>query len=91
MLEFIDPVLVGTTNASEVTRCIHVGLLCVQKTAAERPDMSSVLFMLSGELEAETFPSPRSPAFSWEIAESVKKDPLNCSNNEVTISVIDGR
>lgn len=47
--------------AHEVVRCIQVGLLCVQDDAADRPTMSTIIFMLSNEA---TLPSPKQPMFS---------------------------
>lgn len=44
--------------AHEVLRCIQVGLLCVQDNAADRPTMSTIVFMLSNET---TLPSPKQP------------------------------
>nr|GMD65881.1 cysteine-rich receptor-like protein kinase 10 [Ipomoea batatas] len=46
--DVIDPKLQGSSNPShEITRCIHVGLLCVQQSAVDRPKMSRILQMLS--------------------------------------------
>ncbi|KAL5711536.1 hypothetical protein ACHQM5_021978 [Ranunculus cassubicifolius] len=61
-MDFIDPVLVDTCIEQEVLRCIHVGLLCVQQDAADRPTMSSVLFILG--TESVELAQPTQPAFS---------------------------
>ncbi|GAV65081.1 Pkinase domain-containing protein/Stress-antifung domain-containing protein [Cephalotus follicularis] len=45
-LNLIDPVL-KDGSPSEMLRCIHIGLLCVQKNATSRPSMASVVLMLS--------------------------------------------
>ena len=42
-------------------RCIHVGLLCVQQYANDRPTMSDVISMLTNKYELTTL--PRRPAF----------------------------
>lgn len=42
-------------------RCIHIGLLCVQENAADRPTMASVVLMLSSF--SLTLPVPSEPAF----------------------------
>nr|KAJ0216746.1 hypothetical protein LSAT_V11C300114940 [Lactuca sativa] len=44
----------------EVLRSIHVGLLCVQHHAEDRPTMLSVVLMLISE---STLPPPKKPAF----------------------------
>ncbi|KAK2408438.1 G-type lectin S-receptor serine/threonine-protein kinase [Trifolium repens] len=59
-LELLDRHLLETCNSSEVFRCIHVGLLCVQQKPADRPDMSSVILMLNGE---KLLPQPKMPGF----------------------------
>ncbi|KAL2931889.1 putative cysteine-rich receptor-like protein kinase 20, partial [Bienertia sinuspersici] len=48
-LTLVDPNLGGNYLASEVTRYIHIGLLCVQEDAAKRPTMALILSMLSSE------------------------------------------
>ncbi|KAL8130202.1 hypothetical protein V2J09_019357 [Rumex salicifolius] len=44
-----------------MTRCIHLGLLCVQESIARRPTMSSVVHMLSGH--SFNLPMPTKPPF----------------------------
>lgn len=60
-LELVDECLEDTWIESEVKRCIHVGLLCVQKFAEDRPVMSSVIFMLG--TEGTILPEPKEPGF----------------------------
>ncbi|XP_068650609.1 G-type lectin S-receptor-like serine/threonine-protein kinase At4g27290 [Aristolochia californica] len=60
-LELIDSSLCDSFLPHEAERCIHVGLLCVQESPANRPNMSSVVSMLGNENAA--MPSPRQPAF----------------------------
>ncbi|XP_042519243.1 uncharacterized protein LOC122093047 [Macadamia integrifolia] len=59
--ELIDPILKGNCSRSEVTRCIHIGLLCVQENVADRPTMANIILMLGSYLI--TPPSPSKPAF----------------------------
>uniref|UniRef100_A0A6N2NKX6 Uncharacterized protein n=1 Tax=Salix viminalis TaxID=40686 RepID=A0A6N2NKX6_SALVM len=56
----IDPVL-SNGSATEMMRCIHIGLLCVQENVADRPTMASVVLMLSSSSLALQIPSQ--PAF----------------------------
>ncbi|TQD79747.1 hypothetical protein C1H46_034720 [Malus baccata] len=60
-LKFVDEVLADSYSSSEVTRCMHIGLLCVQDKAADRPTMPDVVFMLSSEKDP---PPPKQPIFS---------------------------
>ncbi|EPS60083.1 hypothetical protein M569_14720 [Genlisea aurea] len=64
----IDPILrEGSSGSSgDMLRCIHIGLLCVQENAADRPTMVSVVLMLNGS--SNTIPTPPSrPAFFKQI------------------------
>ncbi|KAK3000456.1 hypothetical protein RJ639_042733 [Escallonia herrerae] len=64
-LEIADPSLGELYQAHEVLRCIHIGLLCVQEFANDRPSMSEVAFMLCHET---TLSSPKQPAFIFKTA-----------------------
>ncbi|XP_061979077.1 cysteine-rich receptor-like protein kinase 10 isoform X2 [Populus nigra] len=59
-LNVIDPAL-STGSRTEMTRCIHIGLLCVQENIADRPTMASIVLMLSSY--SLTLPVPSQPAF----------------------------
>ena len=90
-MELVDPSLGETYPAIEVSRCIQIGLLCVQEHATDRPTMSAIVFMLGNDT---TLPSPKEPAFAFKSTFN-NKDVLNGeaanSVNEITISEIDGR
>ena len=58
----IDPTLRTDSNPMrDIIRCIHIGLLCVQENAADRPNMASVALMLSSS--SVTLQVPSKPAF----------------------------
>ncbi|XP_017191316.1 G-type lectin S-receptor-like serine/threonine-protein kinase SD1-1 isoform X10 [Malus sylvestris] len=59
-LELIDESLRDSLTLSEVVRCIHVGLLCVQQLPEDRPTMSSVILMLGND---SRLPEPKQPGF----------------------------
>ncbi|XP_021894437.1 LOW QUALITY PROTEIN: cysteine-rich receptor-like protein kinase 10 [Carica papaya] len=61
-LEVMDPILAPSCVGSDVLKCIHIGLLCVQEDPADRPTMSSVAVMLASE--SMELPIPMQPAFS---------------------------
>nr|POE57897.1 cysteine-rich receptor-like protein kinase 29 [Quercus suber] len=59
-LNLVDSTLkAGSTT--EIMRCIHIGLLCVQENVADRPSMASVVLMLNSY--SLTMPIPLQPAF----------------------------
>ncbi|RZC71533.1 hypothetical protein C5167_034712 [Papaver somniferum] len=60
-LDLLDSVLKDSYSESEVMRCIHIGLLCVQENAADRPTMASIVLMLNNY--STSLPVPLVPAF----------------------------
>ncbi|MCL7026821.1 hypothetical protein MKW94_000640, partial [Papaver nudicaule] len=61
-IDILDPTLKDTCSRNEVVRCIHVALLCVQESVADRPSMPEVVLMLNSY--SGTDPAlPLSPAF----------------------------
>ncbi|XP_020418813.1 G-type lectin S-receptor-like serine/threonine-protein kinase At4g27290 isoform X1 [Prunus persica] len=62
-LELIDKSLSDSCTISEVLRCLHVALLCVQQVPEDRPSMSSVVLMLSSEV---ALLPPKQPGFYTE-------------------------
>ncbi|KAG6511415.1 cysteine-rich receptor-like protein kinase 29 [Zingiber officinale] len=58
-IEFIDQSLRDHCPVGEVVKCIHIGLLCVQENAEERPTMFTVVVML--RTENTELPSPGQP------------------------------
>ncbi|RVW12923.1 G-type lectin S-receptor-like serine/threonine-protein kinase SD1-1 [Vitis vinifera] len=91
-LELIDASVGYTYNQSEVLRALNVGLLCVQRHPDDRPNMSSVVLMLSSE---GALPQPKEPGFFTE-RNMLEADSLQCkhavfSGNEHTITILEGR
>ncbi|KAK2976830.1 hypothetical protein RJ640_014614 [Escallonia rubra] len=64
-IELMDSCLEDSYVESQVLACIQVGLLCVQKLPKDRPEMSSVVFMLGNE--GVTLPEPQQPDFVKSI------------------------
>ena len=93
-LELLDDKLGSSLCASEVMRCVQIGLLCIQENSADRPAMSAVISMLTND--NITLPSPKQPAFAvgrHPDPESVNSASIASieSVNEVTLSVVDVR
>nr|XP_023904186.1 G-type lectin S-receptor-like serine/threonine-protein kinase At4g27290 [Quercus suber] len=85
--ELIDEFLILDDSCTlfEVLRCIHVGLLCVQQTPEDRPNMSSVVLMLSSD---NPLPNPRQPGYFTEKA--VHGEDYS-SRNVITCTVLEAR
>ncbi|GAB4831072.1 hypothetical protein Ancab_005082 [Ancistrocladus abbreviatus] len=62
----IDQTILNPCFVDEMLRCIQVALLCVQEFALDRPNISTVVSMLSGEIS--NLPLPKRPGFShWQV------------------------
>ncbi|KAL3528770.1 hypothetical protein ACH5RR_008092 [Cinchona calisaya] len=98
-LELVDPILEDSSHSkNEVMRCIHVGLLCVQDQAKDRPSMSDVVSMLTND--NLHLPAPKQPAFFIGLVatqepekEQEIKDPnlKKCSIKHLSISEMEPR
>ncbi|KAI3703555.1 hypothetical protein L1987_73711 [Smallanthus sonchifolius] len=92
-LELEDPTLRSTYVVHQFLRTFHVALLCVQESALDRPTTSDMVSMLLND--TISLPAPKRPAFFTRGVES--KSTLDhisseeCSANNVTVSVIEGR
>lgn len=66
-LELLDHAMDSRFAAGEVLKCVHLGLLCVQEYAADRPTMAAVVSFLAGEgagAGGGSFAAPKQPAFA---------------------------
>ena len=93
-LEAVDSLLGDSYSAGEVVRCIHIGLLCVQESANDRPTMSDVVFTMCNDT---TLPSPKQPAFilkrkygAVDHSSSMSAD-AGTSINDLTLTTIGAR
>ncbi|GAU26330.1 hypothetical protein TSUD_101630 [Trifolium subterraneum] len=95
-MELIDETLRDSFFEAEpeISRCIQIGLLCVQERADDRPDMSAAVLMLNGE---KSLPNPKEPAFyPHQLGSSSGTSKLNSnnevhSNNEVSMTLLQAR
>ncbi|KAJ6999591.1 hypothetical protein NC653_010344 [Populus alba x Populus x berolinensis] len=84
-MEFVGPLLVERGPAEGILRCMHIGLLCVQKDPADRPTMSFVDLALASDPIA--LPHPQQPAFSLvKIVPAGKSSSTDPSVNQMTVS-----
>ncbi|GAY51187.1 hypothetical protein CUMW_132360 [Citrus unshiu] len=94
-LELIDPSLKQSCSVNEVMRCIHVGLLCVQDQAMDRPTMPEVVCMLQNE--TVPLPPPKQPAFfinanaDDQVPEVPDNEVAKFSTNDVTMTTMEAR
>ncbi|XP_059643759.1 uncharacterized protein LOC132285587 [Cornus florida] len=92
-LELMDPTLRNSCIEQQLLRCIHVGLLCVEDRAIDRPTISDVISMLTND--SMTLPLPRKPAFIFGSSvveeESEERKSENYTVNGMSITAIDGR
>ncbi|KAK9050211.1 hypothetical protein SSX86_030818 [Deinandra increscens subsp. villosa] len=87
-IELMSASLRGSCIASEVLRCLQVGLLCVQHHAEDRPTMLSVVLMLVSE---GVLPQPKQPAFYSEESCSTKLESISSDEEEYMITLLYAR
>uniref|UniRef100_M1AJH1 non-specific serine/threonine protein kinase n=1 Tax=Solanum tuberosum TaxID=4113 RepID=M1AJH1_SOLTU len=92
-LELKDPALEDLYDTEQFLRVIHVGLLCVQEGATDRPTMSDVISMLGNG--SMSLPIAKQPAFFTGRDEAESYSSSNkteqCSINDCSITVIEAR
>ncbi|XP_047314428.1 G-type lectin S-receptor-like serine/threonine-protein kinase At1g11410 [Impatiens glandulifera] len=84
VFDIIDSRMGDLWTNQEVLRCIHIGLLCVQEHAMDRPTMSEVVFMLCKDM---SLPSPKQPAFIFNGQDMHASDSLTNIKDVVEIAV----
>ncbi|XP_049382993.1 G-type lectin S-receptor-like serine/threonine-protein kinase At1g61500 [Solanum stenotomum] len=90
-LDFMDGTLINSFSPEEITRCLHVGLLCVQEHPRDRPTMADIILILNSEMKCS---SPKQPTFKFETYLDLggsAKDNERCSVNELSASLSQGR
>ena len=95
--ELKDSTLEDQSATTQIGRCIHVGLLCIQNDAAKRPTMSEVVAMITHE--TLPLPNPKKPAavFTRQKLKEIKLESSSgrkqdfCSINEASISEMEPR
>ncbi|KAJ7959815.1 S-receptor-like serine/threonine-protein kinase [Quillaja saponaria] len=91
-LELIDECIQETCNLSEVRRCIHISLLCLEQHPQDRPSMSSVVLMLGSDA---VLPQLRQPGFFiGEYLHGGSSSPFKNSSpstNELNNTVVEAR
>ncbi|KAK9074273.1 hypothetical protein SSX86_006870 [Deinandra increscens subsp. villosa] len=87
--DIIDPILkTGSNSLRDISRCVHIGLLCVQEKVVNRPTMATVVLMLN----SFSFALPMPLKYAFFIHNNIHPEiPLlrsvssKCSTNEVSI------
>ncbi|XP_060958984.1 G-type lectin S-receptor-like serine/threonine-protein kinase CES101 [Cannabis sativa] len=94
-IDLVDESVDRSYPEEEFTKCVHIGLLCVQEHATDRPTMSDVISMLSNDVRS--LPQPKQPAYchSGKSAGSPSSGTdwisRSASINNVTITVLEPR
>ncbi|VVB01240.1 unnamed protein product [Arabis nemorensis] len=92
-LELVDPSFRDNYQRNEISRCIHIALLCVQEEAIDRPTMSAIVQMLTTSSIALAVPQP--PGFFFrsrhdQAGPSMDKSAL-CSIDDASITCVSPR
>ncbi|CAN6982536.1 unnamed protein product [Brassica oleracea var. botrytis] len=100
-LELVDPAIGRNYQSNEVTRCIHIALLCIQENPDDRPLLSNIILMLGSNtstLPAPCLPGsfPRSRQELVHVSEGLESNestgrPTLYSFNDVSITHLEPR
>ena len=71
----MDPSFQENYQTNEITRCIHIALLCVQEEAEDRPTMSAILQMLTTSSISLAVPRPPGFFFRSRHEQAGRADP----------------
>ncbi|KAK1399692.1 Receptor-like serine/threonine-protein kinase [Heracleum sosnowskyi] len=89
LLELIDASILESSVQYEAFRVIQIGLLCVQQYPEDRPNMSSVLLMLTSKAP---LPHPKQPGFFTERKlDEADTAVLDSSISDQTVSLVTPR
>ncbi|WZZ75926.1 hypothetical protein YC2023_087296 [Brassica napus] len=83
-LELVDPNIVENYQIEEVTRCIHIALLCVQEDPTDRPNLSTITLMLTSN--TLILPVPQPPGFFLQNRRNQKQGLEELESSQSTIS-----
>ncbi|XP_013611311.1 PREDICTED: G-type lectin S-receptor-like serine/threonine-protein kinase At1g11330 isoform X2 [Brassica oleracea var. oleracea] len=81
-----DPTIFDKSFEKEITRCVQIGLLCAQETANDRPNVSTVIWMLT--TENTNLQEPKQRAL---IARRGSCDQGSLSINDLSLTAVTGR
>ncbi|XP_033143301.1 putative cysteine-rich receptor-like protein kinase 12 [Brassica rapa] len=82
-LELVDPNIVENYQMEEVTRCIHIALLCVQEDPTDRPNLSTITLMLTSN--TLILPVPQPPGFFLQNRRNQKQGLEELESSQSTI------
>ncbi|KAL0873531.1 hypothetical protein Bca101_023236 [Brassica carinata] len=98
-LELMDPAIGRNYQSNEVTRYIHIALLCVQDNPEDRPMLSTIILMLTSN--TITLPVPHLPNFIPQSRHELDSERLESSQfirrfvghsvNDVSITDLEAR
>ncbi|KAL9236706.1 hypothetical protein vseg_011342 [Gypsophila vaccaria] len=93
MLSLIDATSFRPCFETQMLKCIQVGLLCVQESPVDRPNVSELIAMLDLE-DTKNLPRPKQPGFTQREVCSrwgTHQNDQECSLNCVSLSTLGAR
>lgn len=90
IVNLIDPTIHDPKMETDMQRYANVGLLCVQEIAAERPNISTLVSMLTSS-EIVELPHPKQPAFLGIQRLPSHNNSIKYSLNDVSMTSVEGR
>jgi hypothetical protein len=84
--DLVDSSVMENCSLDEVSRCVYIGLLCVQDNPSYRPLLSMVVSML--ETKTAPLPTPNQPIY---FAPGKAVDNKELSINDMSLTMLEGR
>ncbi|KAK4491693.1 hypothetical protein RD792_002459 [Penstemon davidsonii] len=89
-LDLIDERIWSRKSMSGIMRCMCIGLLCVQEFPDKRPNISTVLSMLSSEIVDLSMPDHPGFMDRWTIRSRIGLS-FSTKGNKITLTGLEGR
>eukprot|EP01018_Ginkgo_biloba_P024811 Gb_03830 [translate_table: standard] len=77
ILELVSDSLKEIYDKDQANLCITLGLLCLQRIPEMRPDISEIVKILKGEMDAPTLPLEFSPSPPCRLLNKSKRKPIS--------------
>lgn len=87
-MALFDPAISEPCHEKDIMRCVHIGLLCVQEMAKDRPDVPTIISMLNGEIS--NLPNPKSSKYA-NITNDITSSEHSFPVDYISITSVSGR
>ncbi|KAJ0260274.1 S-locus glycoprotein domain-containing protein [Hirschfeldia incana] len=87
-VDLLDQDIASSCSPVEISRCVQIGLLCIQQQAADRPNIAQVVSMITTTTD---LPRPKQPVFALQMHDQESNVSVLESGSHMTQTAIYGR